>query len=66
MLNNALAQTGLDRPRLTRESWREILRSHLKEISWKQARADVEPFLESEQEGTLLTSENLEKLLGKR
>ncbi len=64
LLNNALEQTGWSGPRLTLEIWREILRARLKVIPWKQARADVEPFLLSQQESVLLTRENLEQLLG--
>jgi hypothetical protein len=64
LLNNALAQTGWSGPPLTPENWREILRLHLRAIPWKQALADVEPFLSSRQESALLTRENLDRLLG--
>jgi hypothetical protein len=64
LLNNALAQTGWSGPRLTPENWRTILHTHLMEIPWKQALADVEPFLLSQQESSLLTRENLDRLLG--
>jgi len=66
LLNNALAQTSWRGPRLTPETWRQTLRAHLKEIPWKQARADVEPFLLSQQESALLTRENLDQLLSGR
>jgi len=33
-------------------------------IPWKQALSDVEPFLSSQQENSLLTRENLDRLLG--
>jgi hypothetical protein len=61
---NALAQTGWSGPRLTLETWRTTLHTHLREIPWKQALADVEPFLLSQQESSLLTRENLDRLLG--
>jgi hypothetical protein len=64
LLNNALAQTSWSGPRLTPDTWRTILHTHLKEIPWKQALADVEPFLLSQQESSLLTRENLDRLLG--
>ena len=64
LLNNALTQTGWSGPRLTPETWRETLRTHLKKISWKQVLADVEPFLPSKQESALLSQENLDRLLG--
>ena len=64
LLNNALAQTGWSDPPLTQKTWRETLHTHLMEIPWKQALADVEPFLSSQQESSLLTTENLDRLLG--
>jgi hypothetical protein len=66
LLNNALAQTGWSGPRLTPETWRETMHAHLMEIPWKQAVLDVEPFLVSQQESSLLTRENLDRLLGGR
>jgi hypothetical protein len=65
LLNNALAQTGWSDPRLTPETWRAALHTHLMEIPWKKVIADVEPFLLSQQESSLLTRENLDRLLGK-
>jgi hypothetical protein len=64
LLNNALAQTGWSGPHLTPETWRTILHTHLGEIPWKQALADVEPFLHSQQDSSLLTRTNLDRLLG--
>jgi hypothetical protein len=66
LLNNALTQTDWNGSRLTPKNWRETLRVHLSEIPWKQAMADVEPFLSSQQESALLTHENLERLLRKK
>jgi len=63
LLNNALAQTGWSGGKVLPQTWRETLHSHLEAISWKQALADVEPFLTSPKEGTLLTRENLNRLL---
>ena len=63
LLNNALTQTGWSGPRLIQETWRETLRTHLKDIPWEQVQADVEPFLLSQQESALLTRENLGQLL---
>jgi hypothetical protein len=63
LLNHALAQTGWIEPPLTSHTWRPTLLLHLQEISWEQARADVEPFLISRQESSLLTRANLERLL---
>jgi hypothetical protein len=63
LLNNALEQTGWSGVRLTPDTWRGALRTRLKDISWKQVQADVEPFLISQQESALLTRENLDQLL---
>ena len=65
LLNNALAQTGWSGGVVTADTWRRTLREHLEHISWKQALADVEPFLISPEEVALLTSENLARLLNK-
>jgi len=66
LLNNALTQTGWSGPHLTPETWRKTLHAHLREISWENALADVEPFLSSQQESALLTHENLDRLLGNK
>jgi predicted nucleotidyltransferase component of viral defense system len=63
LLNNALAQTGWTGGKVLPETWRKTLHDHLENISWKQALADVEPFLISPEEITLLTSKNLAQLL---
>jgi len=64
LLNNALEQTGWSGGTIRPETWRKTLLAHLENISWKQALADVEPFLLSQQESSLLTRENLNRLLG--
>jgi hypothetical protein len=56
LLNNVLQQTD----------WRGALHDHLVEIPWKRVLADVEPFLLSLQESSLLTRENLDRLLGRK
>ena len=66
LLNNALAQTGWSGPHLTPENWRGALQVHLVEVPWKRVLADVEPFLLSRQESSLLTRENLDRLLGRK
>jgi hypothetical protein len=66
LLNNALAQTGWSGLHLTPENWRGALHDHLVEVPWKRVLADVEPFLLSRQESSLLSRENLDRLLGMR
>ncbi len=63
LLNNALAQTGWSGPLVTPETWRETLRTRLKDIPWERVQKDVEPFLLSQQESALLTRKNLDQLL---
>jgi hypothetical protein len=63
LLNNALAQTGWAGPELSVANWRSILQAHLKGISWDQALADVRPFLADAEDYSLLTEENLQRLL---
>lgn len=65
LLNNALEQTGWSGGVVTLDTWRKTLHTHLENISWKQALADVEPFLISPEESSLLTNENLTRLLDK-
>ena len=63
LLNNALAQTDWQGEALTERNWRHILRQRVEELEWRNARADVEPFLELADETELLTRENLLRLL---
>lgn len=62
LLNNALRQTGWPGPPLTETTWREAIRARLAEVNWRQAAADVRPFLETGA-ATLLTPDNLDRLL---
>lgn len=50
---------------LTDETWRDALSARLAEVSWPQALSDVEPFLESGADISLLTPENLHSLLAR-
>jgi hypothetical protein len=63
LLNNALEQTSWPEPQLTPENWRKIVQGRLKEIPWNKVLADVEPFLLSQREVSLLTQENLTRFL---
>ena len=63
LLHNALQQTGWDGPIPDEENWRMILCQRLGKIDWKNAVADVKPFLERVDEVELLTPGNFEKLL---
>jgi hypothetical protein len=63
LLNNALEQTGWLEAQLTPDNWRKTIQDHLKEIPWNKVLAGVEPFLLSHNEVSLLTQENLTRLL---
>ncbi len=64
LLNNALRQTGWKKGRITEKNWRHVVRDQLQTVEWKQVADDVRPFLETTGEEELLTSENLERVLG--
>lgn len=62
LLNNALEQTGWTGAVLTPESWRDVVRAKIEAIPFGEALDDVRPFLESQNDLTLLTRENLLRL----
>lgn len=64
LLNNALLQTGWAGDPLTESNWREAVRRRLQTIAWERVIADVRPFLEPGADSTLLTRENLLRVLG--
>jgi hypothetical protein len=64
MLNNALQQTGWGGPPLTGSNWRAIVRDRLGTLSWDRVVADVRPFLDPSADPTLLTPENVMRVLG--
>lgn len=63
LLCNALQQTGWDGLIPEEGNWQMILCQRLGKINWKNAVADVRPFLERTTEVELLTPKNFEKLL---
>jgi hypothetical protein len=56
-------QTGWRGPEITAESWARVVSEYLETIDWERAAEDVRPFLEKPGEASLLTRENLIKLL---
>jgi hypothetical protein len=62
-LNNALAQTGWSRPALAESDWRPAVAQRLDEMDWRAAEAEVQPFLIDRAQASLLTRENLRRLL---
>ena len=63
LLNNALQQTGWTGERLTLENWRAVVRRRVTGLPWARVTADVQPFLEHASETTLLTRENVLRVL---
>jgi predicted nucleotidyltransferase component of viral defense system len=63
LLNNALAQTGRHGEPLTPATWRVAVRDRLQLADWHRARADVRPFLEREQDVSVVDREVMLKLL---
>ena len=64
LLNNALMQTGWQGGSLTESDWRERVRERLRLLDWKSLVADVRPFVEPGFDLSLLSLENLERVLG--
>ena len=63
LLNNALAQTGRQGEPLAAATWRAAVRDRLQQADWQRARADVQPFLEQEQDVSVVDREAMLKLL---
>jgi predicted nucleotidyltransferase component of viral defense system len=64
LLNNALKQTDWQGVHLTDDNWRGVVRERLQVLDWRQVIDDVRPFLEPGADPTLLTRENLMRVLG--
>lgn len=62
-LNNALTQTAWQGPTLNADTWRETLYARLENIAWEQVIEDVRPFITETEELSLLTRENVLRLL---
>jgi predicted nucleotidyltransferase component of viral defense system len=63
LLNNALKQTGWAGDPLTDGNWHAVVRERVKTVAWDLVADDVRPFLEPEANPSLLTSDNLSRLL---
>ncbi len=64
LLNNALRQGGWAERDVTSEDWRQFVTDRLARVNWNQALRDVSPFLEREQDATLVSADVLLSLLG--
>jgi len=63
LLNNALQQTGWKGPVLTPKNWPSELADRMAIIDWKRIPDDLSPFLERQEELSLVTRENCIKLI---
>ena len=63
LLNNALQQTGWGGEPLPEGNWREAVHRRLQAVPWDRVVSDVRPFLEPSADPTLLTLENLMRVL---
>jgi predicted nucleotidyltransferase component of viral defense system len=62
-LNNALEQTGWSRPEVSPSNFGAVAAEGLSAVKWRNALADVRPFLEREAELSLLTRDNCLRLI---
>jgi len=63
LLNNALQQTGWSAGQVTPENWPDMVRHRLQGLRWNQVVGDVRPFLEPSFDVTLLTLDNVLRVL---
>lgn len=63
LLNNALTQTHWPGKALSGDAWRTAVRRHLRGVDWDRAVADVRPFLPSDTAPSILTRENIMRVL---
>ena len=66
LLSNALAQSGWKGPAVGPDNWRDLVAARLAEVNWKEAVADVQPFIERQADLRLLTGETFSRLLEAR
>jgi len=64
LLNNALRQTNWKGAELTADNWRTVMRNRLRQLDWNKVVADVRPFLEPGADSSLLTRDNVLRVLG--
>ncbi len=46
LLNNALQQTGWNKPIITDETWRIVVMQRLQDVNWKNIKMDLRPFVQ--------------------
>ncbi len=64
LLNNALEQSQWQGEKMSPDNWRQSIISVVTQYDWEKVLSDVRPFVERQQELSLLTKESIVKLLG--
>jgi len=64
LLNNALRQTGWEGYLLTLKNWRSAVRERMQDVAWDKVEDDVSPFLGPGADPSILTRDNIMRLLG--
>ena len=64
LLANALEQTGWRGPAPAQSNWRRLVRERLLQVDWKMVVQDVHPFLDHTSDETVLSLQNVLKLIG--
>ena len=63
LLNNALRQTGWEGRPLNLKNWRGAVREKVEDVAWDRVKDDVSPFLGPGADPSILTKDNLLRLL---
>ena len=63
LLNNALHQTGWEGRLLNQRNWRRAVREKVQDVAWDRVEDDVRPFLGPGTDPSILTKNNLLRLL---
>jgi len=63
LLNNALRQTGWEGRPLNSSNWRKAVREKVRDVAWDSVENDISPFLGQGADPSILTRDNLMRLL---
>ncbi len=66
LLNNALIQAEWNGPVFNERNWRQLLAERMSDLQWKQVQVDLAPFLERQDDLSLVNYKNCMKLLERK
>ncbi|HEX3528060.1 MAG TPA: nucleotidyl transferase AbiEii/AbiGii toxin family protein [Thermoanaerobaculia bacterium] len=66
LLNNALRQSGWEGREVAADAWRELVRRRVETFDWDRVVADVQPFMETPSELSLISQESAVRVLASR